>query len=158
MKSAVKFLFWELIIFLILGSITLIEVINFRLFESFFTYIKTPSSWFIGLSISYAFSKSPLILLQPCLFSCMLELLAIAFLMGHWMFFLLPFWSYFIFFVLLLNVNNYALFIFIMIIMIIKLMLQSLFFSSFSWQLCAFLDEPFCLHHIFLALSRKEPI
>ena len=48
-----------------MGVITFIETINFDLFERFFTYIKIPSAWFVGLSLAYAFSN----LFQKTLFS-----------------------------------------------------------------------------------------
>jgi len=65
MNKNVKFFFLELLIFLIMGVITLVEITNFNLFETFFTYIKIPSAWFVGLSLAYAFSN----LFQKTLFS-----------------------------------------------------------------------------------------
>jgi len=57
MKKTMNFLFLEICIFLIIGLITLLEIINFKLFESFFAFIKTPSSWFVGFGLAYAFSN-----------------------------------------------------------------------------------------------------
>ncbi|MCX6749580.1 MAG: hypothetical protein NTW17_02445 [Candidatus Pacearchaeota archaeon] len=48
-----------------MGLIILVEITNFKVFESVFTFIKTPSSWFVGLSLAYAFSN----LFQKSLFS-----------------------------------------------------------------------------------------
>ena len=47
----------ELAIILVLGGITLVEITNFDLFEKFFDYIKTPSAWFVGISIAYTLSS-----------------------------------------------------------------------------------------------------
>ena len=57
MKDFTKFLFFEVTIFFVIGLITLIEITRLSLFQSFFAYIKTPVSWFIGLSIAYVFSN-----------------------------------------------------------------------------------------------------
>ncbi len=65
MEKIKRFIFIESSLFLIFGAITLIEMINFNLFEKIFLFIKTPCSWFIGLSIAYAFSN----LIQEGLFS-----------------------------------------------------------------------------------------
>ena len=65
MNKNVKFLFLELLVLGIMGLITFIEISNFGIFEKSFTYIKTPASWFVGLSLAYAFSN----LLQGGIFS-----------------------------------------------------------------------------------------
>lgn len=57
MKRAIRFFFLELVTFIVMGLITLMEIVNFNFFETFFTLIKTPSSWFVGLSLAYAFSN-----------------------------------------------------------------------------------------------------
>lgn len=58
-------MFLEISLFVFMGLITLLEVTNFKIFESFFTFIKTPSSWFVGLSLAYALSN----LLQKSIFA-----------------------------------------------------------------------------------------
>jgi len=65
MRKFINFFFLELFIFLLMGLIILVEITNFKVFESVFTFIKTPSSWFVGLSLAYAFSN----LFQKSLFS-----------------------------------------------------------------------------------------
>ena len=57
MHKNVKFFFLELLVFGIMGLITFIEISNFGIFVKSFTYIKTPASWFVGLSLAYAFSN-----------------------------------------------------------------------------------------------------
>jgi hypothetical protein len=57
MKKLIKFLFLEIFIFVLMGLITFIEMTHFNLFESFFEFIKTPSSWFVGFGLAYAFSN-----------------------------------------------------------------------------------------------------
>ena len=52
------FLITELIIFIIVGGITFLEIFNFELFESFFSSIKEYSSWFIGIGFGYIFSTT----------------------------------------------------------------------------------------------------
>jgi hypothetical protein len=58
MKRFMRFIFIEFGLFLIMGLITLLEVDKPRLFVSLFTFIKSPSSWFVGLSLAYAFSNT----------------------------------------------------------------------------------------------------
>lgn len=65
MKKLVRFMFLEISIFVVMGLITLLEVTDFKIFETFFTFIKTPSSWFVGFSLGYALSN----LLQETIFS-----------------------------------------------------------------------------------------
>jgi heme/copper-type cytochrome/quinol oxidase subunit 4 len=65
MKKFMKFIILEISIFTIIGLITLVEITNFKIFETFFTLIKNPSSWFVGFSIAYAASN----LLQKSIFS-----------------------------------------------------------------------------------------
>lgn len=65
MKKLVKFMILEISTFIIMGLITIIEITNFKIFEAFFMFIKTPSSWFVGLSIAYALSN----LFQKSIFS-----------------------------------------------------------------------------------------
>jgi hypothetical protein len=60
-----KFIFIEIAIFFVMGLITLLEIISPHIFESFFTLIKTPASWFVGLSLAYACSSA----IQAGLFS-----------------------------------------------------------------------------------------
>ena len=60
-----NFLLIEGLILLTMGGITLIEIYQFDFFEKFFGYIQTPSAWFVGLSLSFAFSS----LFQKSLFS-----------------------------------------------------------------------------------------
>ncbi|MEK6841895.1 MAG: hypothetical protein AABX91_01955 [Nanoarchaeota archaeon] len=57
MNKNVKFFLLELLVLGVMGAITLIEIPNFGIFEKSFTYIKTPASWFVGLSLAYAFSN-----------------------------------------------------------------------------------------------------
>ncbi|MEM3405608.1 MAG: hypothetical protein QW117_01395 [Candidatus Pacearchaeota archaeon] len=52
------FLNIELIIFLIMGIITLIEFYNFNIFEKFFLLIKPYVSWFISISFGFVFRQS----------------------------------------------------------------------------------------------------
>ena len=52
------FLITELIIFIIVGGITFLEIFNFELFESFFSYIQESSSWVIGIGFGYIFSTT----------------------------------------------------------------------------------------------------
>ncbi|MEK6840358.1 MAG: hypothetical protein AABX79_00180 [Nanoarchaeota archaeon] len=56
MRDLIKFIFFGLAVFLIMGGVTFIEIKNFSLFESAVSYIKTPASWFIGLSLAFIFS------------------------------------------------------------------------------------------------------
>ncbi len=56
MKGAIKFIFFESAVFLIIGLITIAEIKSFNIFESAVSYIKTPASWFIGLSLAFIFS------------------------------------------------------------------------------------------------------
>jgi hypothetical protein len=58
MNKFMKFIFIELGIFFAMGLITLLEVINPKVFVSLFTFIKSPASWFVGLSLAYAFSNA----------------------------------------------------------------------------------------------------
>jgi len=53
-----------LLILLFMGLITFLEIFDFQFFEKFFTLIKTPSSWFVGLSLAYCLSH----LIQKSLF------------------------------------------------------------------------------------------
>lgn len=52
-----------------MGLITFIEIYGFDLFEIVFNYIQTPSAWFVGLSLSFAFSS----LFQKGLFSLFIK-------------------------------------------------------------------------------------
>lgn len=65
MKKFAKFMILEISIFAAMGLITLVEITNFKIFEIFFSFIKNPSSWFVGFSIAYATSS----LLQKSIFS-----------------------------------------------------------------------------------------
>jgi heme/copper-type cytochrome/quinol oxidase subunit 4 len=65
MKKFIKFMILEISTFVIMGLITLVEITNFNLFETFFMFIKTPCSWFVGFSLAYAASN----LLQKSIFS-----------------------------------------------------------------------------------------
>jgi len=65
MRGFLKYILIETGLFLVMGIITLIEITSNSLFESFFTLIKSPSSWFVGLSLAYIFSS----LMQGGLFS-----------------------------------------------------------------------------------------
>jgi hypothetical protein len=65
MKKFVKFMILEISTFVVMGLITLLEITDFKIFETFFTFIKNPSSWFVGFSLSYAASN----LLQKSIFS-----------------------------------------------------------------------------------------
>jgi len=58
MGKFMRYLLIELGIFFVMSIITLIEIINPKLFVSFFTLIKSPASWFVGLSLAYAFSNA----------------------------------------------------------------------------------------------------
>lgn len=52
-----NFLVTELIIFAIIGGMTLLEIFSFGLFEVFFSNIKESSSWFVGIGFGYIFSS-----------------------------------------------------------------------------------------------------
>lgn len=65
MKRGLKFFILAFSLFLVMGFITLLEIFNFNIFNKIFTYIKEPASWFVGLSLAYAFSN----LFQKRLFS-----------------------------------------------------------------------------------------
>jgi hypothetical protein len=65
MGKFMRFIFIEAGIFFAMGLITLLEITSPRLFVSFFTLIKSPSSWFVGLSLAYACSN----VIQTGLFS-----------------------------------------------------------------------------------------
>lgn len=56
MKNFLKFVFFEVIVFLIMGAITVIEIKDVDLFNSLVSLVKTPASWFIGLSLVFIFS------------------------------------------------------------------------------------------------------
>jgi hypothetical protein len=58
MGKFMRFIFIELGIFFAMGLITLLEIMNPKLFVSFFTIIKSPASWFVGLSLAYAVSNT----------------------------------------------------------------------------------------------------
>lgn len=58
MRKFKTFILIEAIIFLFMGIITALEIINFNLFRYIFTLIKSPVSWFVGLSLAYAFSNA----------------------------------------------------------------------------------------------------
>jgi hypothetical protein len=58
MGKFLRFILLEAAIFFVMGLITILEITNHRLFVSFFTLIKSPSSWFVGLSLGYAFSNA----------------------------------------------------------------------------------------------------
>jgi hypothetical protein len=57
MKKFIKFLSLEICIFAAMILITLLEITHFNVFKIFFEFIKTPSSWFVGLGLAYAFSN-----------------------------------------------------------------------------------------------------
>ena len=57
MKKIFRFLFLETCIFFIITLITFLEMASFKTFDSFFTFLKTPSSWFVGFGLAYAFSN-----------------------------------------------------------------------------------------------------
>ncbi len=56
MRGLLRFILAELSIFLIMGIITFGEINNPSLFQSFVSFVKTPASWFIGLSLAFIFS------------------------------------------------------------------------------------------------------
>jgi len=56
MKRLLRFIFYEIIIFLVMGAITFFETRDFLLFQSAVSFIKTPASWFVGLSLAFIFS------------------------------------------------------------------------------------------------------
>lgn len=58
MKKLKKFLIIETTILLVMILITIIEKTNFKIFKEIFTLIQSPFSWFVGISISYAFSNA----------------------------------------------------------------------------------------------------
>ncbi|MEK6844978.1 MAG: hypothetical protein AABX44_01855 [Nanoarchaeota archaeon] len=58
MRKGQGFLITELIIFIIIGGITLLEIFNFEIFEAFFGYVKEYLSWFIGIGFGYIFSAT----------------------------------------------------------------------------------------------------
>lgn len=58
MRKLKKFLFIEITIFLFMLLITIIEKTDFRIFRDIFTFIQSPFSWFIGISLAYAFSNA----------------------------------------------------------------------------------------------------
>lgn len=57
MNKKIKFFLLSLILFTIISGISFLQAFNFSLFEKLLNYIKTPSSWFIGLSLAYVFSN-----------------------------------------------------------------------------------------------------
>ena len=57
MNKNIKFFLLELLVIGIMGLITFTEIAYFSIFEKSFTYIKIPASWFVGLSLAYAFSN-----------------------------------------------------------------------------------------------------
>jgi hypothetical protein len=65
MRKFLKFIKIEILVFLFMGLITMLEITNFNIFETFFGFIKTPSSWFVGIGLAYALSN----LLQTGIFS-----------------------------------------------------------------------------------------
>ncbi|GEM_PF-3023027 len=58
MRKLKKFIIIEAIIFLFMGIITIFEKINFNVFREIFTLIQSPFSWFVGISLAYAFSNA----------------------------------------------------------------------------------------------------
>lgn len=56
MKEGGKFIRDIIVISVLMGIITFIEIYNFRLFKFLFDFLKTPSAWFVALSLSYSFS------------------------------------------------------------------------------------------------------
>lgn len=58
MKKLKKFIIIEATILIIMTVITIIEKTNFRVFKDIFTFIRSPFSWFIGISLAYAFSNA----------------------------------------------------------------------------------------------------
>jgi hypothetical protein len=64
-----NFILIEGIILFVMGLITFIEVYWFGIFETVFNYIQTPSAWFVGLSLGFAFSS----LFQKGLFSIFIK-------------------------------------------------------------------------------------
>lgn len=58
MNKFMRFILIESLIFFCMGIITLLEMVKFNLFEDFFTFIKSPSSWFVGLSLAYTISNT----------------------------------------------------------------------------------------------------
>jgi hypothetical protein len=65
MKKGFKFFVLSSSLFVIMGLITLLEIFEFDSFSIFFNFIKTPASWFVGLSLAYAISN----LIQNRIFS-----------------------------------------------------------------------------------------
>jgi uncharacterized protein YacL len=57
MKNKRAFIIIELIIFILMGAITLLEFFSFDLFEKVFNLIQDPVSWLIGLSFGFVFSN-----------------------------------------------------------------------------------------------------
>jgi len=57
MSASKKFLYLEFFVFLIISLLTTLEIFNFNLFEKVFLYLQSPSSWLIGFSFGYVFSK-----------------------------------------------------------------------------------------------------
>jgi hypothetical protein len=57
MKKGLKFFLLVFGLCAVMGFITLMEVIDFDLFSKVFLFIKSPSSWFVGLSLAYAISN-----------------------------------------------------------------------------------------------------
>lgn len=64
-----NFLLTEGLIILTMIGITMTEIYYFNLFEKVFSYIQTPSAWFVGLSLGFAFSS----LFQKSLFSLFIK-------------------------------------------------------------------------------------
>ena len=57
MGEKLRFFFFSLIVFLIVSGLSILEYFNLGLFTKLLELIKTPSSWFIGLSLSFVFSN-----------------------------------------------------------------------------------------------------
>ncbi len=57
MKKGLKFFLLVFGLCAVMGFITLMEVIDFDLFSKVFLFIKSPASWFVGLSLAYAISN-----------------------------------------------------------------------------------------------------
>lgn len=57
MENKRVFVIIELIIFLVMGVITLLEFFAFDLFEKVFNFVQDPTAWLIGLSFGFVFSN-----------------------------------------------------------------------------------------------------
>ncbi len=57
LKGAFRFIFLEISIFFVVTLITFLELASPNTFNTFFSFIQTPSSWFVGFGLAYAFSN-----------------------------------------------------------------------------------------------------